>query len=346
MHGRGGHGRGSRASEQRTSMRVQSLEALPRRARDRRRHRSCSIASVDWSPAVTRSSRFVAPLRESSKDASSIASRARFEQRLECHSHVVELDRVLLLRRAAELAETHRRHARSMRCTSGRRGAAGADDGLPIVTFDRRMAAAARSFGWRVLSGMSSVDQTVAAIESGELVVIPTDTVYGLACRPDREEAVRALSALKGRSADQPIALVAASVDALLELIPELPASRAPARSLHARPCQSRATALVADRSASRHDRRPRSRVERGRRRASRRGSAWSPRRARTSTATPDPRRLDEVPAEILERVAAVLDGGELPGTPSTVIDLTGLEPRVLREGAVPAAEALARIAE
>ena len=67
---------------------------------------------------------------------------------------------------------------------------------------------------------MSSVDQTVAAIESGELVVIPADTVYGPACRPDREEAVRALSALKGRFADQPIALVAASVDALLELIP------------------------------------------------------------------------------------------------------------------------------
>ena len=60
----------------------------------------------------------------------------------------------------------------------------------------------------------------------------------------------------------------------------------------------------------------------------------------------PDPRRLDEVPAEIIGRVAAALDGGELPGTPSTVIDLTGLEPRVLREGAVPAVEALARIAE
>ena len=74
---------------------------------------------------------------------------------------------------------------------------------------------------------MSSVDQTVAAIESGELVVIPTDTVYGLACRPDREEAVRALSALKGRSADQPIALVAASVDALLELDPRASALRA-----------------------------------------------------------------------------------------------------------------------
>ena len=61
--------------------------------------------------------------------------------------------------------------------------------------------------------------------------------------------------------------------------------------------------------------------------------------------AGPDPRRLDDVPDEILSAVAAVVDGGELPGTPSTVIDLTGAEPVVLREGAVPAAEALARVA-
>ncbi len=58
-----------------------------------------------------------------------------------------------------------------------------------------------------------------------------------------------------------------------------------------------------------------------------------------------DPRRLEDVPAEIREGCGAVVDGGELPGTPSTVIDLTGSEPRVVREGAVPAAEALDRIA-
>ena len=58
----------------------------------------------------------------------------------------------------------------------------------------------------------------------------------------------------------------------------------------------------------------------------------------------PDPRRLSEVPAEILDEAAAALDGGELPGMPSSVVDLTGTEPCVLREGAVPAAEALARV--
>jgi tRNA A37 threonylcarbamoyladenosine synthetase subunit TsaC/SUA5/YrdC len=59
----------------------------------------------------------------------------------------------------------------------------------------------------------------------------------------------------------------------------------------------------------------------------------------------PDPRALDDIPAEIRAGVAALLDGGELPGVPSTVLDLTGEEPRVLREGAVPAIEALAAVA-
>ncbi len=57
----------------------------------------------------------------------------------------------------------------------------------------------------------------------------------------------------------------------------------------------------------------------------------------------PEARTLDDVPAEIRAGAGAVVDGGELPGTPSTVLDLTGDEPRVLREGAVSATEALER---
>jgi L-threonylcarbamoyladenylate synthase len=59
----------------------------------------------------------------------------------------------------------------------------------------------------------------------------------------------------------------------------------------------------------------------------------------------PDPGRVDDVPPEI-RSASAVVDGGVLPGVPSTVIDLTEREPRVLREGAVPAPEALARVAD
>ena len=58
----------------------------------------------------------------------------------------------------------------------------------------------------------------------------------------------------------------------------------------------------------------------------------------------PDPCRLEQVPAAIRAGVAFAVDGGELPGTPSTVIDLSGVSPVVLRVGAGDPDEALARL--
>jgi tRNA A37 threonylcarbamoyladenosine synthetase subunit TsaC/SUA5/YrdC len=57
-----------------------------------------------------------------------------------------------------------------------------------------------------------------------------------------------------------------------------------------------------------------------------------------------DPRRLENIPRELRQGCAAELDGGDLPGLPSTVVDLTGPEPVVVREGAVPSAEALEQV--
>ena len=69
---------------------------------------------------------------------------------------------------------------------------------------------------------MTVVDEAVAAIRGGLLAVLPTDTVYGLVCTPYREEPVRRLSELKRREPGQPFAIVGASVDWMLECIPEL----------------------------------------------------------------------------------------------------------------------------
>ena len=56
----------------------------------------------------------------------------------------------------------------------------------------------------------------------------------------------------------------------------------------------------------------------------------------------PDARRLDDVPRSIRDGADLVLDGGELPGVPSTVVDLSAYEDtgawRVLRAGALPEA--------
>ena len=60
------------------------------------------------------------------------------------------------------------------------------------------------------------------ALEQGELVVLPTDTVYGLAAHADNEQAVAKLYAAKGRPATEPTAVVFASLDQLHEHVTEL----------------------------------------------------------------------------------------------------------------------------
>jgi L-threonylcarbamoyladenylate synthase len=196
---------------------------------------------------------------------------------------------------------------------------------------------------------VSSVGETVAAIRAGEPVVIPTDTVYGLACTPRDEESVRELSALKGRGAGRPIALVAPSIESLLECIPELRGrEEALIRALLPGPYTlvvrnpaERFSWLTGDRPGAIGVRVPD--VE-GSARELLADAGVIAATSANRHGGPDPRRIDEVPDEILDSVGAVFDIGELPGVPSTVLDLTGPEPHVLRVGAVPAPEALARV--
>lgn len=185
------------------------------------------------------------------------------------------------------------------------------------------------------------------ALRSGEPVLLPTDTVYGLCADPYRDGPARRVYELKGRDELQPMALVAAGLDELLECIPELRGRSATiARALLPGPYT-----LVLPNPAQRFrwltGSRPHTIGIRvvdppadTRKVLDRVGAV-----AATSAnhpGAPDPRTLDEVPAEIRAGCGAELDAGELPGTPSTVIDLTGREPRVLREGAVLEREAVA----
>ena len=193
---------------------------------------------------------------------------------------------------------------------------------------------------------MSAVDAAVEAIRAGRLAVIPTDTVYGLATNPYSEAPVRRLYRAKGRDDLQPTALVAAELDLLFECIPEL---RGRAGTI-ARALLPGAFTLVLPNPAHRFRWLTGMRPETIGVRVpdldgpAREVLAKVGALAATSAnlpGGPDPRTLDEVPEELRAAAAALVDGGALPGTPSTVIDFTGPEPIVLREGAAPAAEAL-----
>jgi L-threonylcarbamoyladenylate synthase len=192
------------------------------------------------------------------------------------------------------------------------------------------------------------IDEAVAELKEGRPVVLPTDTVYGLCADPYREAPSRELYRLKGTPPEQPMALLAHDLDLLFECVPELRGrSGTILRALLPGPFT-----LILPNPAQRYRWITGStpdligvRVPElsgpGAEVVSRVGAVVA-----TSANThggQNPRRLEDVPVEIRAGSAAVVDGGELPGTPSTVLDLSGEEPRVLREGAVPAGEAIER---
>jgi L-threonylcarbamoyladenylate synthase len=181
----------------------------------------------------------------------------------------------------------------------------------------------------------------------GGVAIFGADTVYGLACEPDNEDAVARLYGLKARRPDKPAAVLFFSLELALAALPELgtrtvaalealmpgavtallpnPAARFP---LACAPGGGdpytlglRVPALVPTTTALSAVRWP----------------------VLQSSANPsggaDARRLDEVPADIRAGVDLVLDAGDLDGRPSTVIDLRGYEDegvwRIVRDGAV-----------
>jgi len=196
---------------------------------------------------------------------------------------------------------------------------------------------------------VSGVEDAVAAIRAGKAVLLPFDTVYGLAADPYREEPARRLYELKGRDESQPTAIVAASFDYLLECVPELrgrAASRArlllPGPVTLILPNPARRYRWLTGTSPEAIGVRVPELQGPGRDVLEQVGAVVAT--SANHPGDPDPSRLADVPEDIRTRVSAAVDAGELPGTPSTVIDLTGPEPRIVREGALPGEEALRRL--
>ncbi len=187
-----------------------------------------------------------------------------------------------------------------------------------------------------------------AAINADGVVVFPADTVYGLACAPDSRDAVERLYALKGRRPDKPAAVMFFDRDRALAALPEL--GQRTRRAIEGL-IPGGVTLLLPN---------PRHRFP----------LACGPDPETLGLRVPvvpllagvgvpvlqssanhaggaDARRIADIPADIRDGADLVVDGGELPGTPSTVIDLRGYERdgrwNVVRSGAVPV-EAVATV--
>jgi L-threonylcarbamoyladenylate synthase len=182
-------------------------------------------------------------------------------------------------------------------------------------------------------------------IAASGVAVFPADTVYGLATEPGSKEGVERLYRLKGRASDKPAALMFFRLDAALAALPELGGRtrEAVGRLLPG------AVTLVLPNPARRYPLACGPEPERlGLRVPLLEGElellSAVERPVLQSSANPsgqsEARRLEDVDEGVRAGADVLLDGGELPGTPSTVIDLSGYEDdgcwSVIREGAIP----------
>ena len=187
---------------------------------------------------------------------------------------------------------------------------------------------------------MSDAESFERCMSVGGVAVFPSDTVYGLACDPANRLAVQRLYDLKRRSLEKPSAVMFFGLELALEALPELGGRTRDAL----RRLLPGAVSVLLPNPAGRfplacgND--PATlgvRVPRIERLA---GVRWPVLQSSANLAgRPDPRRPEDVPESIRRAVDLALDGGELPGTPSTVVDLRDYEDDgswlVVRPGAV-----------
>ena len=195
-----------------------------------------------------------------------------------------------------------------------------------------------------------TLDTAVSALRAGQTVILPTDTVYGLCVDAYHDAPIRRLLRQKKRPKEIPVALVASDLEVILDAVPELRGRAAVlARALLPGPFT-----LVLPNPAQRYrwltGTRPETIGVRVPDLPAETKEILDVFGAVAATSAnihggPDPASVEDIPESVLRAAAAVIDAGPLPGTPSTVVDLTGPEPQILREGAVAAPDAMAAIA-
>jgi L-threonylcarbamoyladenylate synthase len=184
---------------------------------------------------------------------------------------------------------------------------------------------------------VSEISAAIDALDRGELVVIPTDTVYGVAGRLD-VHAVDALFSLKQRSYDKPLPILGADLEALAEIARFDGRARALAERFWPGPLSlvvSRAEGfglpLGRGGEASVAVRVPAHPVALD---ILRRSGPLAVTSANLSGEA-EAHSIHDARAALGESVGVYVEGGRCAGDPSTVVSLMHDEPQVLRPGAI-----------
>jgi len=190
----------------------------------------------------------------------------------------------------------------------------------------------------------SSVDRAAEVIAGGGIIAFRTDTLYGLGADPFNHEAVRRIKHLKGREENKPILIVISDYDQLHRFIDDV----SPAFELLAKHFWPGALTLIGRASEGipeeitagtksvgvrlSDDDRVRAIVRNC-------GGALTATSANPSHAAPAG-SAREVHNYFGDAIDLVIDDGEVESDlPSTVVDVSGAEPRLIREGVIAWAE-------
>lgn len=185
----------------------------------------------------------------------------------------------------------------------------------------------------------TGIDAAQAALEAGELAVLPTDTVYGLAADAFSPDAVQRLLDAKGRTRQKPPPVLVGAPTTLEALATEVPGwLRSMIGELWPGPltivCRQQPS-LTWDLGETHHTvavRMPDHPVALGLLKQTGPLAVSSA----NLTGQPAATSVDDAERMLADAVSVYLDGGESPGgTASTILDVTGTTPRILREGPI-----------
>jgi L-threonylcarbamoyladenylate synthase len=192
-----------------------------------------------------------------------------------------------------------------------------------------------------------AIQEAAQWILSGGVVAVPTDTLYGLAADPFSPDAVARIFAVKGRAAERALPLIAADA---AQVAAHLGPFSAMAERIAARFWPGPLTLLVSAPASLARDvtggtgkvgvRVPANDVARAICAVARRPITATSANISGDPATADP---DDVERTLGLRIDLLIDTGLTPGgAASTIVDVTGAEPVLIRAGAIPWQDILA----
>ena len=193
---------------------------------------------------------------------------------------------------------------------------------------------------------METVPQAAAAMKAGELVAVPTETVYGLAAHAGLDDSVQMIYTVKTRNPGKPLSILVSGMDMVEGFTQNIPAAAYKLAEqywpgpltmvLEDKGCAAPTVTAGGDTLGVRCPDHPMTLAL-----IQALGAPLAAPSANPEGA-PSPKSAEAVFDYFDGKIHGILDGGPCTvGVESTIVDLTGTEPKILREGGIPGEELL-----